>query len=181
MKQGNSHAIARKYAHAFVRAFYDELNIQIMDRVLHAADFLSQHRRALFFMKLPVIDVSVKMKGIEFLRERFDLGVAVKKLMVLLLKQKRAFLLEKVFRAIVTLYQERAAIESFCITSSHELSKHEIEILQRFLAQQTGHDIIYNYRVDNQLIAGIRMCSDVHLWEYSIIKQLHAIRLPLIR
>ncbi|MDP3889117.1 MAG: ATP synthase F1 subunit delta [bacterium] len=181
IKEGvDENLLAQKYARAFITVFGDQLTLEKVDKLYNAAEFLAANQRIIFFMKLAMIDDKIKKQSLDFLCKRFNLDDTVKKLMLLLLKHKRLSLLEYVLRTVSKVYKNQAGIELFTLISSHELSEHDKQVLKQFLEQQTGHTIMYNYKIDKQLIAGIRMQSDQHLWEYSIAKQLHAMQLTLI-
>ncbi len=181
MKKNKESMIAKKYAQAFLGVFIDTLSLEDMRTMQAAQQFLARHKRALFFLTLPIIDRAVKRDSLISLVDKFGLPASIKKLIDLLLVHKRTFLLRDILGAIITEYQRRYGIVSCTITSSHSLSQRNVEMIKGFLAQETGCDIIYEYKVDNRLIAGIRVQSDTFLWEYSIAKQLHDMRLSLIR
>ena len=77
--------IARKYARAFFAVFGDVVTDKLTQNIDQAVQFLSTHRRALFLFKVPVIDRSVKVRGLEEFCDRFALGESILKLLVLLL------------------------------------------------------------------------------------------------
>ena len=85
----------------------------------------------------------------------------------------------EVLHQIAGLYEERQGIEAFTISSSAPLEKNDLEKIYTFLADQTHHTITCDAIQDKQLIGGIRMKSEQHLWEYSIKKQLARIRAQL--
>ena len=173
--------LARRYAQAFLNVYGHELVPEVRERLQHLHRFLSAHSSILFFLTIPTIDDEVKKQGLAFLCEKFELPHCVKKSMFLLLASKRALLLEQMLGFIDVLYNKEHAISSFVIRSAHPLSSSHKEVLVGFLKAQTGHDIVHNYVLDKSLIAGIRMCSDTHLWEHSIARQLREIQLLLVR
>ena len=78
-------------------------------------------------------------------------------------------------RWIVELYEERAGIELFEVSTSVSLDDGDRETIVQFLTEKTNHTIIIKQEQDDELIAGIRLQSTQHLWEYSIRKQLAAV------
>lgn len=167
--------IARKYAKAFINVFLDTLTQEDHDNIVQAAEFLRTHKRVLFYLHLPAIEHGVKEEGIKKLVDRFSLPVAVQKLLSLLLAHNRVLLIPDVLEAVTELYKERKEILAFVINTSHELPAERITEIKQFLAHLTGKAIIYTYKVDTELIAGVRLQSATILWEYSIRKQLHTI------
>ncbi len=181
MKQEAAKALIRKYSQAYVNVFIEELSQSVIEAIATAAHYLDEHKHILFFLKLSAIDLETKKRGIDFLADRFVLPPSIKQLILLLIEHKRAPLVTKIFYYICTLYYKRKGMHAFKIVSSHELSKDDLAYIKRFLAQLTQRGIIYEYKVDKRLIAGIRLQSDTLMWEYSIAQQLNNIRLSLIR
>ena len=75
-------------------------------------------------------------------------------------------------------------IEHIMITRIHMhllLSMNDKEQIEQFLVRATGHTNIYKYKVDNALIAGVRLQSETLLWEHSIAKQLRQLEISLER
>lgn len=172
--------IAKKYAQAFLNVFGPQLSREDFDNVCAAALFFKQNQELLFFLSWPIIEKNTKIKALNQALEAFKLHAPFNKLIDLLASQKRTYLIMLVLDKLCILFKERNNIMTFTISSSHQLDTRELEILKRFLANLTGQDIIYDYMVDKDLIAGIRMRSDTLLWEYSISKQLARMKLLII-
>ncbi len=164
--------IVQKYAKAFSRVYDDTITREIVDRLELAARFLYVHRRALFLLRVSVIDRKVREEAILEFCDRFKLGDAIKKLVKVLLNDKRASLLAPVFEAIGMLYKKRNSIVEIAVTSSCVLSDAQRSSLEAFLARHIVGEKTYTYTVDTSLIAGVRVLSDSCLWEFSIEKQL---------
>ena len=60
----------------------------------------------------------------------------------------------------------------FSVLSAHDLDKKELTTIQHFLEEKTKKTIIYNHKINKDLIAGIRLLSNTLLWEHSIAQQL---------
>ena len=181
MKRNMQTALAKKYAKAFLNVFMDALSWDDIQVINKAQQFLVKNKRITYMLKMPVIDKMIKRQGLAIVCARFALPASIEQLIDLLLEHKRSFLFGTVLRSIVKLYKQRARIMVCIMSSSHELSADEQKSAQQFLARQTGYDIIYEYTIDKALIAGMRLQSDTIRWEHSIAKQLHDMRLSLIR
>jgi ATP synthase F1 delta subunit len=167
--------IAKRYAQAFLNVF--PLNDRDLAAIHQAIIFLDEHEEVLSLLKVPLLDAGLKVQALEsYLIDRFELPESFRKLIALLAAQKRSYLIVEVLRCIEVECQERQHIELFTIASSIPLQANDLQSLQQFLAEQTQHTIVYEARHDENLIAGIRMQSAQHLWEYSIRKQLNAVR-----
>lgn len=176
MKQDASLELARRYAKAFTNVFFSQISVRDVENIFQAADYLALRRRTRFFLRLPVIDVSVKKQVLDLVCKRFSLPLVVEQTIDLLLQHKRSYLLHDVLFYIAELYCARQNILAFTIKSSHHLSQESVEVIQNFLARKTGCTITYTNKIDKKLIAGIRLESSAFLWEYSIAKHLRRIQ-----
>jgi len=169
--------IARKYAQAYMHVYEHDLTETELDKLIVLKKFISVQSAVLFFLTATAIEDVVKMRGITSLVEKFSLCDSFKKLMFLLFMNRRIDFLPLVIDGIFFFYNKKRKIETFSITSSHVLMENELRALQQFLINNVGGIIFFRHTIDKQLIAGIRMLSDTHLWEYSIAKQLRAVQL----
>jgi F-type H+-transporting ATPase subunit delta len=165
--------IAKRYAHAFLNLYINNLTDADFIEVQHAIVFFSQNRPLLALLKVPHIQSEEKIAALEqVLIANYKLPEVFKKLIALLVHNKRASLILETLEQLKKLYRAHQNIEFYKISSSHVLNGTELKTLQKFLAQKTGRTIFYTYTIDPSLIAGIRMQSNERLWEYSIKKQL---------
>jgi ATP synthase F1 delta subunit len=168
--------LARKYAHAFLNCFGSQINRETFNTLCTLETFFRSNKKILYFLSLSSLTPEVKKRYLHELFNQFNVAHLCDPLLHTLLLTKRGQLIGAVLTAFVELYKTDQNIASFTITSSHPLEPLWIASLEQFLADVSGCDIIYNYNVDNNLIAGIRMQSDTLLWEYSIKKQLGIMR-----
>jgi F-type H+-transporting ATPase subunit delta len=169
--------LACRYAQAFINVFLDKLSPEDINAIDCTARYLAEHARIIFLLTVPALDDSKKKQAIEQLCAQFNVSEQVKKFMFVLIDHKRAVLLALALRCIVVLYKKEKNILTFSITTAQEVDKNELSVMQQFLARQTGSDIVYTHKVDPTLIAGVRMQSNFYVWEHSVKKHLHAMRL----
>ena len=172
--------LARRYATAFLNLFQNEISFDQFMALKQAVAFLAERKKVLFFLSLPSLAADKKMNIMKQAFKMLELPDVCNKLMALLLHDKRASLLYDVLQFVVMLYEQRNTIMDVALSTSHEVDQQALAIVQRFLAQLTGNDVIYTHRVDKNLIAGIRAQSDTILWEQSVEKQLRTISVSLI-
>lgn len=173
--------LARRYAQAFMNVHGTDISKDMFKRVREIALFLQNHKRSLFILQLPYITNEKKHSILhELLIKQFKLPASFDALITQLIDDKRSLLIGQVIEQMSKLYMKLHNIEQFLITSAHELTQQQLDEIQRYLADRLGKDIIYEYKIDKTLIAGIRLLSDFHVWEYSIAQQLHRVRLPLL-
>ena len=164
--------LTKKYAYAFINTFESQLSHHDIENISLAADFLKNHRRAVFLLKVPKLDQEIKKRGLKEFAARFKLAESIRHLQELLFKHGRAHLFAAVMREIVSCYRQRNNIMVFNVASSGTLSEKNRVVIEQFMQRKTVGDHIYRYALDQSLIAGVRIQSDTLLWEYSIDKQL---------
>lgn len=172
--------LAQKYAHAFLNVHGKAISFDDIHTMIRMVQFLREHKKIAFFLKLSAIDDAIKLERLTQLSESFSLPQAVISLIQLLLHHRRASILAHVLHHIVALFKQRANMKDVTIASAHELTKEQKVACEQFLARITGHDNIYTYMVDKELIAGVRVQSDTFLWEKSIAQQLRYLELALV-
>lgn len=168
--------IAKKYAKAFINIFGNQITDQFYSKITSVHNALKERHELLYILSLPQILDNKKQEALQLLlpEELF------KTLISLVIAHKRILLLPDILEQIMIEYRNKNNIEHFIISSSHTLPAESLNVLIQFLKANTHHSITYEHTVDSSLIAGIRMQSDIHLWEYSIQKQLQQIRGMLI-
>jgi len=73
------------------------------------------------------------------------------------------------------LYKTHHGVATCSIRSSHILSHTQKTVFYNFLHRATEKKIIYTCATNKGLIAGVRIDSEIFLWEQSISRQLRAI------
>jgi len=172
----NKDIIARKYAKAFLHIFIDKMTLNDFHTIKKLESFFSNHKKTLFFLSIPNINPEQKYTLLVKLLKQFEAFEHLEALIRLLLNHKRVFLIKDVLKQIILLYKELKNIMLFNITSSDQLDESSLEIIEKFLATNSGKNIIWQHKIDKNLVAGIRLKSDSLLWEYSIQKQCKTLR-----
>ncbi len=159
---------AHTYAKAFLNVFGAALTKEMIHNISQAAQFLYEHRRALFLLKVSVIPESVKKRGVKELVARFDLPASIEQLFDLLLKRRRESLLAAVCQDIVKEYNKRHHHETVVVSSSCPLTEQQKKEVVCFANAQFPGTKKYIFKIDTGLIAGIKIMSDTLMWESSI-------------
>src|SRR5437867_4501021 len=120
-----SKIIAKKYALAFLRASSQELSEDLLKRIAHFGDFLETQKSITAHLSLPTLSGITKTNIIEKITTHFSLNVPFKKMLFLLMDQKRVHLLKLIIQNIIQQYQKSQAIGVFCVSSSHSLQEQE--------------------------------------------------------
>jgi len=172
----NKDIIARKYAKAFLNLYEDQISIKHLNNIRKLEQFFYSHKKIIYFLSIPNILATTKEKLLSELFQKFNLEALLQPLINLLSNNKRLFLINDILKHIKLLYKEYNNIMRFAIISSHEMIPQDIEIIEKFLAYKANKTVISTYKIDKELIAGIRLQSSTLLWEYSIHKQYETLR-----
>ena len=167
--------LARRYAQAFLGAYYDVLAADDVTAFESAERFFKTHQPACFFMDLSLLSFESKRAAVLALIKQFKLPDCSYSLIMLIIKQRRALLLADVFHQLADLYKEQAGIVTFTIQSAQVLEKEERKTIENFLKEQVEGQIFCSYELNPDLIAGVRIFNEQYLWEYSAQAQLRAL------
>lgn len=164
--------LARKYAVAFLNVAGNKFEQKDLKALETVTIFFIANRTIALLFNLPGIKKNTINQVLEKLFGEFGTKELLKRLVALLLQHHRAFLLPDVLHQISDVYKQRTGIAQFQVHSSHALDEQQLQAALTFLGRITGKQVLYEYRVDSSLIAGLRLQSDTLLWEHSVKKQL---------
>jgi len=164
--------IAQKYAKAFMAVFPKSFSLADVKKIETAQIFLQKHKQILLFLELPQFNQERKKSMVADLISHFSLPETFAAIILLLIKHNRSFYLPAVLLSLTQLYKEQTNSIEFSLKSTHNLNDKQIESIKYFLTKLLNKNIICTPSIDDSLIAGLRLQSDNHLWEYSIRKHI---------
>lgn len=167
--------LAKKYATAFLNLYLDTISYDDYIKLKQVASYFKSNK-LFFLLNIPTIPIKKKHDIILELFEELHIPKSLNHLVLLVLKQHRIFLIPVILEQLVQVYERRKKIMHCTIASSYALKPEQLEVLKNFLEKITQYHIVYTPYCDKTLIAGIRMQSKVFVWEYSLAKQLRALR-----
>jgi ATP synthase F1 delta subunit len=167
---------AKKYAQAFMAVFPKTFTFSDIEKIKIAQNFLQTHKKTLFFLQLPQFDDKKREAMVFDLIGHFSLPQIFTKLLLVLIVHNRSFYIPSVLSFIIELYKEQTNSIDFSIKSSNPLDQKQIEAIKQFLGHLVGKNITITATIDRSLIAGLRLQSNNHRWEYSVRKQIQALR-----
>lgn len=172
--------LARRYAQAYYNIFTDACTVQVVPRIKKLCSFFVTHKKSVFFLGLPQLTIKEKEAALKKLMSTLELPQEMVLVFLLLIVQKRAYLIPYVCEQLCCLILDKNNILECTIATSHALKESEKESVRDFFAQQTHRVVQPQYVIDKTLIAGISITSSLYQWEYSIRKQLQMINQKLI-
>jgi F-type H+-transporting ATPase subunit delta len=167
-----STVLSRKYADAFLNLYMDSVTDEMITQLEELSAYLKSHKSSLVFFGLHHIAVEEKLRLFETIVEHTKPSIFTRNLFRLLIRHNRVVLCPHIIDMICTLYRKRKNIMMFDVQTSHSLGTRDIECIRTFLNKKTNKRTVCTQRINQKLIAGIRLQSETLLWEYSINKQL---------
>lgn len=166
--------IAKKYATALLNLYFDIMKPECLDTLLALNDFFKNNQLFMHYLCIPTIPDHIKATMLEKVFKKLNVCNTVKMLISPLLKQRRISLIDKILAQLIKLYQERAGVIPFNISTSHELSKDEQHDIIMFLATESGKKIAATFSIDTTLLCGFRAQSKTLIFEKSLVKKIRS-------
>lgn len=167
MKYSQSQA-AKKYAKAYVQEYGDSLTLQDIEHMKSAMSFCREHHNFMSLVSLLTSKQVQRHELVDDMFEHFSLPETLKKLVDLLVARKKLSLFAYVLQDICCLYLNSHNLLELTIYTATDLTPEERQKFEQFFIKLSEKKIISRVVKDETLIAGVRMQSDVFLWEHSI-------------
>jgi len=175
MRQSQS-LIAKKFAKAYLLEFGDQLSVKDIDNIKLAILFFRKNHNFISLVSVVVTTYKKNQILINEIISHFSLHETLKKLVTVLVRHKSLVYFSQVLQDVCCMYQSKKGILEVDIYSATELTNDEKIKLEIFFANLSGKEIIGRVIIDESLIAGVRMQSELFMWEYSIAARLRKLR-----
>tara|TARA_B100001059_G_scaffold156831_1_gene156388 strand:- start:560 stop:1117 length:558 start_codon:yes stop_codon:yes gene_type:complete len=93
----------------------------------------------------------------QLLAEKMNFSKNLKNFIFLLIEKRRIFFIEKIIDSFLKLCSQKRGEVKASLISSKELSKIEIENISKDLSSSMGSTIKFDYKVDKELIGGLKI------------------------
>ncbi|MDC0488829.1 ATP synthase F1 subunit delta [Pelagibacteraceae bacterium] len=109
------------------------------------------------FIQNPTYLIETQNKVLDILSEKLSFSKNLKNFFLLLIEKRRIFFVKKILDNFLKLCSKnRGEIEASLI-SSKELSSNELENISKELSSSMGSTIKFNYKVNRDLIGGLKL------------------------
>ena len=109
------------------------------------------------FIHNPTLNKDNQNNVLNLLAEKLNFSKNLKNFMFLLIEKRRIFFVEKIIDSFVKLCSQKRGELKASLISSKELSKAEIEVISKDLSSLMGSTIKFDYKVDKNLIGGLKL------------------------
>ncbi len=109
------------------------------------------------FIQNPTQSKNTQRDFVELLVEKLGFSKDLKNFFLLLIEKKRIFFVKKISESFLKLCSKKRGEVKASLISSKELSQIELNEINRDLSQSMGSKIIFDYKVDKELIGGLKL------------------------
>lgn len=163
---------AKKYAKAYLRVYHGDMSVAMVHNIEKALAFFRQHPTFISLVAALQRHNLHQNKLLTELIEHFSLPSSLHKLTDLLIDHNTLPLFSAILMDIAALYLQQENILPVTIYSTTPLTQTEQKQFEDFFAKLSRKKIISQSSINQALIAGVRIQSDIFLWEYSIAKRI---------
>ena len=109
------------------------------------------------FIQNPTYTIETQIKVLKILSEKLGFTKNFKNFFLLLIEKRRIFFVKKISESFLKLCSKKRGEVKASLVSSKELSTTELDKISKDLSQSMGSTIIFDYKVDKELIGGLKL------------------------
>ena len=109
------------------------------------------------FIENPTNSIEVQNKIFSLLSEKLSFSKNLKNFFLLLVKKRRIFFVKKIIDSFLRLCSKKRGEIKASLISSKELTSAELENISKELSLSMGSTIKFDYKVDQDLIGGLKL------------------------
>jgi F-type H+-transporting ATPase subunit delta len=128
-----------------------EMDVKILQSLLINSNELKN------FIKNPTQSKDNQNVVIKLLAEKINFSKNLKNFMFLLIEKRRIFFVEKVLDSFLKLCSRKRGEVKASLISSKKLSDSELDSISRDLSSAMGSTIKFDYKIDTDLIGGLKL------------------------
>ena len=125
------------------------------------------------FISNPTQSKENQYNVLKLLSEKLDFSKNLKNFMFLLIEKRRIFFVTKITDSFLSLCAKKRGEVKASLVSSKELSEAELENISQELSSLTSSTIKFNYKVDKELIGGLKLQLGSFMIDTSIKNRLN--------
>ena len=129
----------------------------IQDNIVELMEVYNTNRELEYFIKNPTQSLNAQTKVIQSLSEAMSFSKIFKNFLLILVTKRRIFFLHKISESFSKLCSKKKGHLSASLVSSKKLSSSEIKKISEELSKTIGSSINFNYKLDEELIGGLKI------------------------
>ena len=165
---------SERYSRALFEVVRDSAELEKVEADVKSFQFLLNNSRELkIFLHNPTQSISNQNNVVNLLSEKLNFSKNLKNFMFLLIEKRRIFFVEKIIDSFLKLCSQKRGEIKASLISSKELSENEIESISKDLSSSMGSTIRFDYKVDKELIGGLKLQLGSFMIDTSIKNKLN--------
>ena len=125
------------------------------------------------FIHNPTQSKENQNNAIKLLAEKLNFSKILTNFMFLLVEKRRIFFVEKIFESFSRLCSQKKGEVKASLISSKELSEAELDSISKELSSSMGSIIKFDYKIDKELIGGLKLQLGSFMIDTSIKNKLN--------
>ena len=125
------------------------------------------------FIKDPTQNFDQNLGMVNLLSDKLKFSKNFKNFLLLLIEKKRIFFVKKIFESFIKLCQKKRGEIKVSLISSKDLTKSELETISKDLSRAMGSNLQFDYKVDKELIGGLKLQLGSFMIDTSIKNRLN--------
>ena len=109
------------------------------------------------FIQNPTQSIETQLNFIDLLSKKLDFRKNLKNFFLLLVEKRRMYFVKKISESFLKLCSKKRGEIKASLISSKELSQMELNEINKDLSQSMGSKIIFDYKVEKELIGGLKL------------------------
>ena len=109
------------------------------------------------FIKDPSQIITEQNKLVNLISDKLNFSKNVQKFLLLLIEKKRIFFVNKIIESFLRLCSQKRGEIKASLISSKELSQTELNDISTDLSKSMGSTLKFDYKVDKELIGGLKL------------------------
>ena len=109
------------------------------------------------FIKDPTQTINQQTEVINLLAEKIGFSKNLKNFFLLLIEKRRIFFIQRIFESFLKLCSKKRGEIKVSLISSKELSKVDLDKINKDLSDAVGSTLKFDYKYDKDLIGGLKL------------------------
>ena len=172
---------SERYSRALFEVSKDAGELEKVEQDLKKLQFLlNESLEVKNFIHNPTQSKENQNNAINLLAQKLIFSKILKNFMFLLIEKRRILFIEKIIDSFLKLCSRKRGEVEASLISSKELSDNEIESISKDLSSSMGSTIKFNYKVDKELIGGLKLQLGSFMIDTSIKNKLNKLEQKML-
>ena len=132
------------------------------------------------FIQNPTQTIKTQQSVMNLLSEKLNFSKNLKNFFLLLIEKRRIFFIKKIIISFLRLCSKKRGEIKASLISSKELSTTELDEISKDLSKSMGSTIKFDYKVDKELIGGLKLQLGSFMIDTSIKNKLKKYKLAML-